>query len=288
MQSSRVTKSSSATSTSTITFLGNSQPESAVGQRPQGSFVGMSTTVHTPESTHIPSNYQQHAGLRLLADVTISQMNPFDALASHRTIAFDEEDEYQKQPDDSSLFYHEPSQLVEDTTTRTTPPPFFPKDESLPLINDHFRQALTGIVPEAVLTAITGNPRLVSGALKVVTEPDPTDKWIILTGDQKTPFKCGYEGCDRRYTRKYDLQRHFVKHTGDSPFKCYLGECNGQIVFYREQQLTWHIHSQHTFEKPYQCEVCRRRFIRSTQLKSHMRRMHFTENEKKSPKRKKK
>ena len=287
MQSFRVTKSPSATSTSTIT-LGDSQPDSAAGQRPQGFFLGLPTTFHTPESTHIPSNYQQHAGLRLLADVTTSQVDPFDALASHRTIAFDEEDEYQEQPDDSSSFSNEPSQPAEDTTIRTTPPLFFPKDESLPLVNEHFRQALSGIVPEAVLTAITGNPRLVSGALKVVTEPDPTDKWIILAGDQKTPFKCGYEGCDRRYTRKYDLQRHFVKHTGDSPFKCYLGECNGRIVFCREQQLTWHIHSQHTFEKPYQCEVCSRRFVRSAQLRSHRRRMHFTENEKKSPKRKKK
>ena len=126
MHSSHKPKSSSATGTSSIT-LRDSQPESAAGQRQQGSFVGMSTTVHTPESTHIPSNYQQHAGLRLLADVTISQMNPFDALASHRTIAFDEEDEYQKQPDDSSSFSNEPSQPVEDTTTKTTPPLFFPK-----------------------------------------------------------------------------------------------------------------------------------------------------------------
>ena len=287
MQSFRVTKSPSATSTSTIT-LGDSQHDSAAGQRPQGSFVGISTIVHTPESTHMPSNYQQHAGLRLLADVTTSLVNPFDALASHRTIAFDEEDEYQEQPDDCSSSSNEPSQPVEDTTIRTTPPLFSPKEESLPLINEHFRQALSGIVPEALMTAITGNPRFVSGALRVVAEPDPTDKRIILTGDQKKPFKCGYQGCDRRYTRKHDLQRHFVKHTGDSPFKCYLGECNGQIAFCREQQLTWHIHSQHTFEKPYQCEVCSRRFLRLAQLKSHRQRMHSTDKEKKSSKRKKK
>ena len=126
MHSSHKLKSSSATGTSSIT-LRDSQPESAAGQRQQGSFVGISTTVHTPESTHMPSNYQQHAGLRLLADVTTSQVDPFDALASHRTIAFDEEDEYQKQPDDSSSFSNEPSQPVEDTTTKTTPPFFFPK-----------------------------------------------------------------------------------------------------------------------------------------------------------------
>ena len=287
MHSSHKPKSSPATGTSSIT-LRDSQPESAAEQRQQGSFVGMSTTVHTPESTHIPSNYQQHEGLRLLADVTTSLVDPFDALASHRTIAFDKEDEYQKQPDDSSSFSNEPSQPVEDTTTKTTPPLFFPKEESLPLINEHFRQALSGIVPEALMTAITGNPRFVSGALRVVAEPDPTDKRIILTGDQKKPFKCGYEGCDRRYTRKHDLQRHFVKHTGDSPFKCYLGECAGRIAFCREQQLTWHIHSQHTFEKPYQCEVCSRRFLRLAQLKSHRQRMHSTDKEKKSSKRKKK
>ena len=287
MHSSHKPKSSPATGTSSIT-LRDSQPESAAEQRQQGSFVGMSTTVHTPESTHIPSNYQQHEGLRLLADVTTSLVDPFDALASHRTIAFDEEDEYQEQPDDSSSFSNEPSQPAEDTTIRTTPPLFSPKDESLPLINEHFRQALSGIVPEAVLTAITGNPRLVSGALKVVTEPDPTDKRIILTGDQKKPFKCGYEGCDRRYTRKYDLQRHFVKHTGDSPFKCYLGECTGEIAYCRQQELTQHIHVYHTFVKPYECEICTKRFRRKDHLRYHMDHLHAIENEPIRSKRKRK
>ena len=133
MRSSRISESTSnttATSTSPVTSVtttGDSQPELTVEQHQQSSFGGRSTTLHTPESTHILSNYQQHAGLRLLADVTTSQLDPFDALASHRTIAFDEEDEYQKQPDDSSSFSNEPSQPVEDTTNKTTPPLFFPK-----------------------------------------------------------------------------------------------------------------------------------------------------------------
>ena len=231
-----VSKSSSATttahaaSTSTMTS-GVSQSELAAGQRQQGSFVDLSKTVHTPASTQIPEADQQFSGLSLLADVSISQISPFEALARYQTVTFGN---------------------------------------------------------EAVTTGIAGFPNLPSDQCQAEQSHDPTDKWIILTIDPKKPFKCGYEGCDRRYTRKHDLQRHFIKHTGDSPHKCYFENCNGRTVFSREQELIWHIRSEHTFERPYQCEVCSKRFIRLHDLKSHRKNKHSTDNEKNSPKRKKK
>ena len=222
-----VSKSSSATttahaaSTSTMTS-GVFQSELAAGQRHQGSFVDLSKTVHTPASTQMPEADQQFSGLSLLADVSISQINPFEALARHQTVTFGD---------------------------------------------------------EAVTTGIAGFPNLPSDQYQAGQSPNPTDKWIILTVDPKKPFKCGYEGCDRRYTRKHDLQRHFVKHTGDSPHKCYFGKCNGR-TFSREQELTWHIRSEHTFERPYQCEVCGKRFIRLHDVRSHRKNKHSTDNEK--------
>ena len=314
-----VSKSSSArttantASTSTMTS-GVSQPESVAGRRQQGSFVDLSKTVHTPEPTLVPATYYQQDELGLLSgisisDISSSQFNPFGILATHQSVTFEDQNQFQEQPDEFPLPFDELLQPVDDFDPMASEDPddvnlsilpnknderisnrttiSIPEHEILPPNNDYFQQALTGIVPEAPLVGITGDPKLPSNQRQTYQRSDPTNKRIILTVDPKKPFKCGYEGCDRRYTRKHDLQRHFVKHTGDSPHKCYFGKCNGR-TFSREQELTWHIRSEHTFERPYQCEVCSQRFMRSDHLRSHRRKVHSIENEEKSPKRKKK
>ena len=197
------TATATTTSPSTATSVSSSvgyQLELAAGQRQQSSFVGMSPTIHTPDSTHMPVAEQPFARLRLLADACASLVDPFEALATHKTITFDDAGEYQKQPDDSSSLSNEPSQPVEDTTARTTTG--IPEQETFPSINEHFRRRLSGTVPETLLTAITGEPRLVTGHYLMGQKPDSTDKWIIMTGDKIKPFKCGHEGCDKHYTSK--------------------------------------------------------------------------------------
>ena len=121
MQSSRASKTSStaiSTSTSTsVTVSRVSQSELAARQRQQASFVGISTSIHKRASTYIPADYQQYEGLRLLAEVSTSQVDPFDALATHQTDIFDDKDEDQEQSGDSSLLSDEPSQPVEGKDT---------------------------------------------------------------------------------------------------------------------------------------------------------------------------
>ena len=316
-ESSSFTTTVNTASTSTMTFR-VSQPELAAGQRQQGSFADLSKTVHTPEPTLIPATYYQQDELGLLSDMSVSdisslQVDPFEILATYQTVTFEDRDQFQEQeqfdefplpfdellqplndfnpmagedPDDVN-FSILPNKNDERASNRTAIS--IPEYEILPPPNnDYFRQALTGIVPEALLAGITGDPKLPSRRHQGYQRPDPTDKWIILTGDKKKPFKCGYEGCDRRYTRKYNLQSHFVVHTGDSPYKCYMGECIGEVAFHRQDLLIRHIRSEHTFERPYQCDVCDKRFMRPDHLLTHKRKVHSIENEKKSPKRKKK
>ena len=100
MHSSRVPKSSTATATATnisVTASRVSQPEPAAGQRQQGSFVGLSTTAHTPESIRISSNYYQQDELRLLSDISTSasQTDPLEALATYIAATFDDDDQRQ-------------------------------------------------------------------------------------------------------------------------------------------------------------------------------------------------
>ena len=258
--------------------------------------------------------------LRFLSDLTdidVSKMStphidPFEILATHQTVTFEDQDQVQEQeqPDEFLLPFDELLQPGDDFDPMAREDPddvnrsilankndgrirnrtaiSIPEHETLPPNNDHFRQASTAIVPEAPLVGITGEPKLPSKQHQAHQKPDLTDNWVILTGDKKRPFKCGYGGCGRRYTRKHDLRRHVIKHTGDSHYKCYRGECNGRIGFPREQHLIWHIRSEHSFERPYQCDVCYKRFTRSDHLRRHSRDVHFLKNGIKSPKRKKK
>ena len=307
-----VSKSSSA-ATATIT-AGTSTMTARQPQ--QGSFVDLSKTVHTPESTQIPVAEQAFAGLKLLAEASTFQVevDHFETLAAHRTVTFD--DDYQEQPDNSSsqssgslAKIGESSQPSVDAASNAREAPFelifsvlsekdvgdtksktmtIPEREILPLMNTHFRRTLSGPVPEAALSVIAGDPNLPIDQYQAEPSPAPNNKWIILNGAPKKPFKCDYEGCGRLYTRLKDLRSHLLKHTGDLPFKCYLGECNDRIGFRTQQELTRHIRSEHKFERSQQCEVCGWQFIRLSDLRRHRENTHSTKYEKKSPKRKKK
>ena len=317
MHSSRLPKSFSttiATATGTsVTVSGVSPPELPTGQRQQCSFIGLSATVHTPASTLIPTTHHQQDELRLLSamnvpDISASQVDPFETLATHRTVTFDHND--QERFDDFSSLIDEPLQPVEgseskkgdeyefsiivlpttedDEGIRIRTMTSIPKHKITPSINDHFRRTLSGTVPEALLAAIVEDPHYLSDAHLVDKEPNPTDEWIMWTGDKIKPFKCGDEGCDKHYLTKKNSQLHLNTHTGDSHTRCYLGECLGKTKFRTSQKLLRHIHTNHTFERPYKCELCSKRFRRSDHLKAHTTRVHTTENEQKSPKREKK
>ena len=305
-----VSKSSSAATTTITASISTmtssfSQPESAAGQPQQGSFADLSKTVHTPEPTHIPTSYPHDEprflsddDLRFLSDlsdidiskISTPHIDPFEILATHQTVTFEDQLQEQQQTDAFLLPFDELLQPGYDFDPMASGDPDDVNLSILPNNNDHSRQASTGIVPKAVLVGSTGGPKPPSKRHKAYkrTDPNPTDKWIMMSGDDKKPFKCGHKGCGKKYTRKYDLRSHFVKHTGDSPYKCYLGECDGRIAFSRKRYLTSHIRSKHTFERPYQCEVCSQRFMCSDYLRVHRRKVHSIENEEKSPKRKKK
>ena len=207
MHGSRLPKSTAtATNTSTATSVavsGMSQSELVAGQRQQGYFTGLPITVHTPESRHIPAAEQTFAGLRLLAEVSASQVDPFQALATHQSVTFNDND--QEPPDNTSsqssrslAIIGESSQPILDAAPNVKKAPFeiivstlsakdvgdtkirttttITEQKILPSINDHFRQALSKITPEAVLTGIAGDPHLSSCQYPAEQSPISIDK----------------------------------------------------------------------------------------------------------------
>ena len=211
--SSSATITNAAAGTSTMTSR-ISHPELAARQHQQGSFVGLSATVHTPESPLILETYYQRdeprllSDTRLLSDIIASQVDPFEILATHQTITFEDQDQIQEQPDEFPLPFDELLQPINDFDPMASENPddinlsispnkndekikirtttSIPEQEILPSNNNHFQQALTGIVPEALLVGITGDPKLLSSRPQAYRRPDPTEKWIVLTGDKKS------------------------------------------------------------------------------------------------------
>ena len=301
MHGSRLPKSSAtATNTSTatsVTVSGVSQPELAAGQRQQGSFTGLPTTIHTPKSRHIPVVEQAFAGPRLLTEASASQVDPFQALAAHQTFTFDDDD--QEPPDNSSSQFSrslavigESSQPILDAAPNVKKAPFeivstlsakdagdtkirttttIPEPKILPSTKAHFRQALSKIAPEAVLIGIVGDPHLASFQYPAKQSSDSINKWIISTGDADMPSQCDYEGCGRKFTRIQTLTSHIVTHTNDSELRCYAGDCLGVTRYRNRRALAQHIYKKNTIEEPYQCGVCEKRFRRKNNLKYHMK-----------------
>ena len=252
MHSSHVSKSTptvtltttSESTTTTVTFSGFSRPESAVGQRQQGAFMGLLTTPHTPaESTEISSTCHQQDELGPLSEMGTTQIAPFEVPATHQTVTFDDQD--QGQSASSLSISNEPSRSQKSSQ---------PVDD------------------------------LVVPIVREEQGPNPTDKWIMMSGDKKRPFQCAHKRCARKYSTKAHLQAHFATHTGDSKLRCYFGDCAGTFIYRDVRELTRHTRAHHTFEKPLSCELCDKRFRLQHHLKYHIKHVHGIEEKKKSSK----
>ena len=261
MRSYRVTKSTSTATATTaivtatgVSVSGGSQPESEIDRHYQGSFVGLSTTVHTPESNYIPAA-DRYAELRLSAEISASQLqiDPFEALAAYQTVSLNHDAQEQ-----SASFLSLPYELL------LFNEPSLVADDANPIME--FEE-----------------PKPRSGQNLADQDAGSTDKWISYSGDETKPFKCGYEGCGKTYTKKHTLRRHFPKHTRDSQFRCYTGDCTGKIKYCDEKALARHTYKIHTMEKPYECDICNNRFSRPGNLNRHKQQFHFIKDEQNKP-----
>ncbi|GJJ71822.1 hypothetical protein EMPS_04179 [Entomortierella parvispora] len=81
-----------------------------------------------------------------------------------------------------------------------------------------------------------------------------------------TSFPCAEPGCDKVFSRAYNLTSHMKTHSADRPFLC--GIC--PLAFARRHDRERHVRL-HTGEKPYNCEVCGAGFMRNDALHRHQK-----------------
>ena len=146
---------------------------------------------------------------------------------------------------------------------------------------------------------------------------DSTDRWIIDSGDETRPFKCGHEGCSKAYLSDRALRRHYIIHTKDeirpfqcgyegcgktylstralrrhavvhtdTQFRCYSGDCTGNIRYRSRRSLDQHIRGQHR-PKIYECGFCRKQYKLLECLKRHQKIVHSTEKKQTTKKKQK-
>lgn len=48
--------------------------------------------------------------------------------------------------------------------------------------------------------------------------------FLLFSGEK--PFKCEYEGCDRRFANSSDRKKHSHVHTSDKPYNCRVAGCD--------------------------------------------------------------
>ncbi|KAG2219956.1 hypothetical protein INT45_002170 [Circinella minor] len=81
-----------------------------------------------------------------------------------------------------------------------------------------------------------------------------------------TPFRCDYPGCEKTFTRPYNLKSHRRTHTAERPYGCNV--CTKR--FARQHDRNRHT-KLHFGIKPYICNLCNKAFARQDALNRHQR-----------------
>ncbi|KAJ3227222.1 hypothetical protein HK099_002915 [Clydaea vesicula] len=95
----------------------------------------------------------------------------------------------------------------------------------------------------------------------VVIIPSP----ILITVGKSTVYQCPFNGCNKTFTRPYNLKSHYIaQHTNKRPFKC--DKCKQTFVRKNDYQRHSKLHNN---QKPYECANCQKKFVRGDALKRH-------------------
>jgi len=86
--------------------------------------------------------------------------------------------------------------------------------------------------------------------------------------DANTIYKCEFPGCNKTFTRPYNLSSHARTHTSERPFLCPYPTCDK--AFARQHDRNRHA-KLHSGIKPHVCQNCGKAFARTDALNRHLK-----------------
>ena len=102
-----------------------------------------------------------------------------------------------------------------------------------------------------------------------------TAKWVVrLERGVKRRYVCSYPNCGLTYKTLSNVRTHIFSHIGISNYKCSYPECVDKPYFRDNYNLLRHVQSHHTYDRPYFCPLCNRRYGRLDNYRVHMSQMH--------------
>lgn len=109
-----------------------------------------------------------------------------------------------------------------------------------------------------LMTHINGDINKSTASDETVTVESET------AGQHHQSYPC--DKCDKVYTKRSHLKRHYSIHSSQKPFKC--GICGQGFSRLEHQKRHMHIHSNH---KRYECEFCDKKFNRPDHMLCHIK-----------------
>ena len=101
-----------------------------------------------------------------------------------------------------------------------------------------------------------------------------SDKWVARREGVEEDCMCTYPDCGYTCKKFCNLRTHIFNHIHITIYKCTYPECGDNTYFRNTSDLRRHVHSVHTDERPYTCEICNKSFRRLDHYKTHVLRLH--------------